>query len=186
MRPTRFRSDRPLYATQIINPIHPQYAVANTFLIQGEGDINWGNDGDVPTLFWKCTITNYSKIDLFRVSFSFIVEWKEVIRTDNGTTSGDVIQSTVAQSPTFDLGGAANEEDYFYIYSRSSKYVTVTFPDIVTVFTASSDIPKTVSLVPQSGPVPRVAWLMPFTPPVKEHPVESPPSPRPQDTPTGK
>lgn len=161
-RPTKFREDKKLYMTQIINPrLGNQqsivFSVANTSFPAGTGDIKW-DDTDTPISFGRCEIINYSAENLFRVSFDMPVYWQKVIKTENGTTNGDIIATTTVKSPEFDLAAQVAKSDFFYLYNRSDYYVFIEKPLTASIYTSDSDKPKIVKLIPSSSPLPGILF----------------------------
>jgi hypothetical protein len=186
VRPTRFREDRRLYTLQImdppVNPSQTPFSAGAAYFSPGSGEINW--NGMPEGEFSKCTLSNYSKDNMFNVSIKLNVKWLEVIKTENGFSSGKELRSAVLASPFFDLGAAIHSEDYFYIVNYGHVYVYIETPTIATIYTDDSDEPKTVSLVLPLGVLPGI-----FLEPAKfiaVPPTSPPPTPAPPDTPKEK
>jgi hypothetical protein len=151
--PTHWREDKPLWTTQIIGPPDPAAPLpwanaANTFFVQGNQPINWG--GEEPNQFYRCTFTNYGPNPVFAVSIETSIIWLNVINTDNGVKSGAIIAVRKFMLPTVDLGVGVNNQDYFYIYSRSKTFIQLVFPTTVSARTADGSEIKNIKLIQNS------------------------------------
>jgi hypothetical protein len=184
-RPTHFREDRPLHVVQIARPsVDPELiraAIANTWFVQGTEEIKWPDD--YPDQVYKCILTNHGNAPLFRASVELAVTWINSIKTENGTKSGDVIATYTAQSPAIDLGVSSKNEDYFYLVNLSEGLVSIPFPKTATVFSAGTDNPQKIKLIPPTTMVPEIAL---FPPAPKSLPAPPPPTPTPPNTPEKK
>jgi hypothetical protein len=149
-RPLKLREDKKLYTTQIINPgsQRPVPSATNTYFMPGFGDIKW--DESAPSMFARCDIVNYSRENLFRVSFDMRIHWQKVIKTENQMKNGETIALEVVRSAEFDLSAQGTSSDFFYIHNNSEYHVFIEKPSVATVFTGDSDEPKTVTLIPSS------------------------------------
>jgi hypothetical protein len=132
----------------------------------------------------KCIIANYGSNPVFRVSVQMFIEWKEEIKADNGTKSGNVIRSGIISSPSFDLGVSSKNEDYFYIVNLSDAFVNITPSDTGVLYTANSDTPHVVKLIPPNSPFPPM-FLGP-RPSSPNPPIVLPAVPMPPNKPRGK
>jgi hypothetical protein len=183
-RPTRAREDRKLYTVEIGDPsLGVGFSTADVFMPPGTGEINWGSE--FPQQMVKCDISNFSGISLFRVSFDYTIQWQEVLKTENGTTSGKVIHQATAKSPQFDIGAGDHNSEYFYLMNISQYFVILRLPDSVTIYTSYSDEPRTVKLIPSSS-YPPFGHLPPWQRSTQNPPASAPPSPAPRDTPKEK
>jgi hypothetical protein len=158
-RPTHFREDRLLYIMQVLGPPTAerpiQYSIAITSFMQGRDEIKWSDD--FPNQMCKCIISNYGNAPIFRASINLSFIWQEMIKTENGTKSGNVVGSGTLYSPAFDLGVSPRNEDYFYIANLGQFFVTVANPETASTYTADSDIPQTIKLIPPSSSFPSTA-----------------------------
>ena len=178
-RPTHSRSDRTLYIARISGPQGDISAVqmssSVTLFIQGDFEIKW--DKSDPTQFSKCIIRNHGKLDLFNVSVDLFVDWRNVLKTNNGVKSGGSVISGAIRSPPLDVN--ARGEDYFYVANWSDLFVQINTPERVMFVTADSEVPKTASLIPSTSHISYV-FFVPRTPvinpPVAHLPTLGPPN----------
>jgi hypothetical protein len=172
-RPTHFREDRPLHVVQIARPARDpamaRNAIADTYFVQGTEEIKWSNE--YPNQLYRCILTNHGNAPLFRVSVELTAYWKEAVKVDNGTKSGDVFATVTARSPSLDLGVGSKNEDYFYIANQSGCYVSLPFPETANVYSAGSDVPQKIKLIPPNTPMP----FMSLFPQATENPPCLPP-----------
>jgi hypothetical protein len=186
-RPTRYRDDRLLYVTEIVDPptdgLPAIYSIHSTAFPQGNREINWEKE-PTPTQFFKCTVLNYGTTNVFRASFEFTVSWLSLVKTSTGIRNGHEINTTVVTSPSFDLGAMNRSEDYFYICNRSQYFAKISIPEVITLYTAESEVPRTVKAI-LSGSSYSVMILSPLT--INSNPpAASPLAPAPPDMPKEK
>lgn len=186
MRPTRSKEDRQLHMLEIIGaptkerPI--QYVVGNIGFLPGQTEIKWG-DGDFPLEMLRCTFTNYSGVPLLKVSAQLTLSWQDVIRKDNGFTSGKVIASDDVSTPYFDLGATYNNDDSFLITNLSpDTFVSVSLPVTASASVAGSQERQLVKLIPSFMPQ---LGMFPFNRPTNL-PVSTPPSQAQPTSPPGR
>jgi hypothetical protein len=132
-----------------------QYSIGITSFVQGNDEIKWSDD--FPNQMCKCIISNYGNVPIFRTSINLSFIWQEIIKTENGTKSGDIVGSGTISSPAFDLNAHTGNEDYFYIANLGNFFVTVANPETASTYTADSDIPQTIKLIPSNSSFPSVA-----------------------------
>jgi hypothetical protein len=152
--PDHKREDRPLYQVQIIDPPlfgTPFPGAANVWDSQGSGPINQKIDRAIQ--FYRCTMTNYGTRPLFGVSVKTNVSWQAVEKLPNGSRGQRTVAQQAFQFPALDLGTGEHNEDYFYIFSRSSYFVLITVENIATARGANDDTPREIKLIPPSNMV---------------------------------
>jgi hypothetical protein len=159
-RPAKMRPDKPLHIIQIINPnpSDPNFSIGDTFFMQSDADIKWE---DTPDTFFKCTITNYGNMPAYNVSIKFGVKWREVLRENNGSHSGNIVYGVDFTSPKLNLGTGHNNEDYFYFVNRSEFYIEALPSKKAEINTPHSEERVEVELVSPSFPFSFVS-LPPF------------------------
>lgn len=180
--PTAGRPDRVTYLLQVIGPPEkgrdPRYYVGTTFFNPSSSPIKWGGLPNVSVV--ECALANYGSESLLSVSVDLYLEWRSVVKKDNGFTSGEVLASAIIRSPRFDLGASGRNEEHFYIYNLSDTYVVVAMPATAYVRRPGSDQEIVVKLAPPQLAIPAY-FLFPKGDPT--NPLAAPPqAPAPQGT----
>jgi hypothetical protein len=166
--PTRYREDKTLHIVDFQGvPIS-----GVDFSRQSAGPMHFIRSSDPFTppehhsdMWYRCDVTNHSSQPIRNLWTKFPVVYNAVVRTENGTRSGEMIAAGFARSPMFDL--AAGETDYFYFANASAAFVTVLPPSSASLQTMADDAVYEVRVVASAG------WqvaLMPSPKPLNANP----------------
>ena len=159
--PEYFREDDQIRTMQVINPPadlgkYASNAVAFMGSVLGNGKTNWAES--FPKDIQRCDAVNTGPKTFHRVRMLLPVEWRKVIKTDSGTTSGDVFAQGTTITPYVDL--APGSRLTFYAVNYSTFYVDVQEPDEA-VFDSLDETKTSTVKILSSEKNPRFIWLSP-------------------------
>jgi hypothetical protein len=118
----------------------------------------------------RLRVSNYGKLASINMRVAFPVDFRAVIRTQTGTSSGDIVKSTTLTTNPFSIGPGELVDIYAMNYSTDA-FATVVIPQTAQGFAPGSDKQETFKLIP---PFLGGMSMPPFVP--KSPPAPSPPN----------
>lgn len=134
--------------------------------------------GDPVNLGTVCRLTNFGSSAILNVETEFTISYREAVKVENGTRSGDVVLAKVIKAPRVNLGTGDRNIAEFFFRNRSDYWVSIAPPMNARVQAVGSDELQTVRLVPSQN---IQLGIMPSIPPISvtNPPASPPPAPEP-------
>jgi hypothetical protein len=122
--------------------------------------LDWSNN--LPIHAYLCRFSNFGKVPILNVQTDMTLNYREVLKIENGTKAGAIINTKTISTPRINLEGGKSNGVELYFRNRSMYWVEIFVPTEAKAQVIGNNQWQTIKLIP-SGHFGSFA-LPPFTP----------------------